>query len=526
MSDLAKRLPTAALLWLLASIILFGLSALSFVPNDLEQVLQREGSGVIRPNTNPVEVPLGEDGNVSFTATACITNEDSSPFDDPTFFLNRNCSIIAEEGATIWFQILLENESPFTLQNIALDSSQFGSIAPSDEGWLVEPITNGSRDPDAGWRDEAGTLAPEEGVAVYYASYTLPEDQADEYSSDWTLDFAIADEEVVLEEVAPDGTQISQTTVVRLSGEFPLVPDVWLTWFGSDSERVIDVQTIQTGRPLYMLTLLFVAIELAMFAIPYFKTDKLLRPIIRSTGIFFVFWSFFGHEVFWDQVLGWLLPSAANENNVEILYETNSVIEFAAQHLELVIVSSFIIIPLGLFVSILVTRDGFEDFLPLISGTVNLGQTIPTLAIVAIMAPIIGLGFQPAIIALVAYGLLPVVRNTIAGLEGVDPFIIQSAQGMGMTPLQILLQIELPIASRVIMAGIRTSMVINVGTAALGAYVISGGLGTLISNGLGRDIFPWVLLGALPAAALAVLLDYILGRIEFVLTPRGLQLET
>jgi osmoprotectant transport system permease protein len=120
--------------------------------------------------------------------------------------------------------------------------------------------------------------------------------------------------------------------------------------------------------------------------------------------------------------------------------------------------------------------------------------------------------------------MLPVVRNTIAGIEAVDSFVIDSAKGMGLTLQQILWQIELPIASTIILAGIRTSVVINVGTAALGAYAGSGGLGVPIAGGLSQQIYAFVLLGALPAALLAILIDYVLERIEFVLTPKGLQI--
>jgi len=183
-----------------------------------------------------------------------------------------------------------------------------------------------------------------------------------------------------------------------------------------------------------------------------------------------------------------------------------------------------ITVPGGIGIGILVTRERFRELLPLVNNLVNSGQTVPTIAIVAFMAPIIGFGFWPAIIALVAYGLLPVVRNTIAGLEGVDGFTKDSARGMGMTPVQVLMQVELPIAVNVIMAGVRTSMVINVGTATLGAFVGSGGLGTPIASGLAMTVDAFIVLGAIPAAILAILIDYILGRIEFVVTPRGLQI--
>ena len=148
------------------------------------------------------------------------------------------------------------------------------------------------------------------------------------------------------------------------------------------------------------------------------------------------------------------------------MHPNGTVIEFAAQHLELVFVSSLITIPAGLIFGIVVTRDEFREMLPLVNNLVNSGQTVPTIAIVAFMAPIIGFGFWPAIIALIAYGLLPVVRNTIAGLEAVDDFVINSARGMGMTRRKSCPD-RMPIASNIIMAGIRTSMVINVGTATL-----------------------------------------------------------
>lgn len=250
------------------------------------------------------------------------------------------------------------------------------------------------------------------------------------------------------------------------------------------------------------------------------REEKLIRPLVRAAGTFVVIWSFYGHEPFWDWMLHSLFPKSP-----DLLYNSNTLISLAAQHLELVIISSILTIAIGLTLGISVTRAAFREFLPLVTDVVNSGQTVPTLAIIAIMAPIIGFGFWPAIVALILYGLLPIVRNTIVGLEGVDPAMIDAAKGMGMTPSQILWQIEVPNASSIILAGVRTSVVINVGTAALGAYVGSGGLGNPIASGLNQSISPWVLLGALAAALLAILLDYILGRVEYVMTPKGLQIE-
>lgn len=299
-----------------------------------------------------------------------------------------------------------------------------------------------------------------------------------------------------------------------------LQPNLWIFSVIGSTDTIIEIIPIDTGIPLFIFTLVFAGLELLMFFTLRNTDDKLIRPLVRVVGIFFLFWSIYGHEPLWDYLLGLIFPTSQ-----QLVHPNGTVIQFASQHLELVFVSSLITIPAGLFIGILVTRADFREILPLVNNLVNSGQTVPTIAIVAFMAPLIGFGFWPAIIALIAYGLLPVVRNTIAGLESVDASVIDSARGMGMTPTQILFQVELPVASSVIMAGVRTSMVINVGTATLGAYVGSGGLGTPIASGLSMTVDPFILLGAIPAALLAILIDYVLGRIEYVITPRGLQIE-
>jgi osmoprotectant transport system permease protein len=321
-------------------------------------------------------------------------------------------------------------------------------------------------------------------------------------------------------------------------------PDIWLPIFGFSSGTLLDMQATNDMRVLTFglfeaetnaeeaIATDAGAVSLAWFAVFMAllesalawafrdREEKLVRPLVRAAGIFVVIWSFYGHEPFWDWMLRGLFPTSP-----DLLYNSNTLVSLASQHMELVIISSILTITIGLTLGISVTRAAFREFLPLLSDTVNSGQTVPTLAIIAIMAPIIGFGFWPAIVALILYGLLPIVRNTIVGLESVDPAMIDAAKGMGLTPVQILWQIEIPNASSIILAGVRTSVVINVGTAALGAYVGSGGLGNPIASGLNQSINPWVLLGALGAALLAILLDYILGRVEYVMTPKGLQIE-
>jgi len=328
-----------------------------------------------------------------------------------------------------------------------------------------------------------------------------------------------------------------------------VVPDLWLPVFNLSNSTLLNIRGANDLRVLTFgalpavvgdnpnptaadgegvpwrvslgwFALVMVAVESVLGWAYSRREEKLVRPLVRAAGIFLVIWSFYGHEPFWDWFLGSIFPSSP-----DLLYNSNTVISMAGQHLTLVVISSVITVAMGLALGIMVTRSEFREFLPLVTDIVNSGQTVPTLAIVAIMAPIIGFGFWPAIVALILYGLLPVVRNTIVGLEGVDPAMIDAARGMGMTPAQILLQIEIPNASRIILAGVRTSVVINVGTAALGAYVGSGGFGNPIASGLNQSIDPWVLLGALCAALLAILLDYVLGRVEYVMTPKGLIIE-
>jgi osmoprotectant transport system permease protein len=184
------------------------------------------------------------------------------------------------------------------------------------------------------------------------------------------------------------------------------------------------------------------------------------------------------------------------------------------EHLRLILISTALAIAAAVPAGILITREGFRDFSGLILGVANIGQSVPSIAILAVFMGILGLGVKTAIFALWLYALLPIVRNTAIGIEEVDPNIIEAATGMGMTNRQILLQIELPLAFPVMFAGMRTAAVINVGTAALGAFIGAGGLGTFIIVGIPLNRERLILVGAILTAVLAVLVDWILGKIE------------
>lgn len=171
-------------------------------------------------------------------------------------------------------------------------------------------------------------------------------------------------------------------------------------------------------------------------------------------------------------------------------------------------------VPLGIVLTRFRRVSGFAI------GLVSIFQTIPSLALLAVMVPFLGVGKPPAITALFVYSLLPIVRNTYLGLTGVDAGVADAAKGMGMTPLQRLFRVRLPLAMPVIMAGVRTSGVYVAAWATLASYVGAGGLGDFIFTGLNNYIPPMIVWGTLPVTLLALLTDFLLGRAEAALSPR------
>ena len=149
----------------------------------------------------------------------------------------------------------------------------------------------------------------------------------------------------------------------------------------------------------------------------------------------------------------------------------------------------------------------------------NLGQAIPGIGILVLLYAWLGLGVEPTIIALVIFGMLPTLRNTVAGINGVDPAVIASARGMGMTRIQTLVSVEVPLASPLIFAGLRTTLVLVIGTATLGNFIDGGGLGDVISSGLTRSD-RIVFVGAVMVAALALLADWALSLVERAVIPK------
>ena len=192
------------------------------------------------------------------------------------------------------------------------------------------------------------------------------------------------------------------------------------------------------------------------------------------------------------------------------------------QHIKLVAISGGLAIAVGVPLGVWLSRPRMRGAAETIMQALNLGSTIPTLALLALAMSLLGIGVVPAIFGLWVASLLPIVRNTYAGMLGVPAHFIEAATGMGMYPLQILASVELPNALYVMFAGIRTALAINVGTAPLAFLIGGGGLGELIFTGIDLNEPGMMLAGAIPTALLAVLVDFAVGALAYWIVPRGI----
>lgn len=208
-----------------------------------------------------------------------------------------------------------------------------------------------------------------------------------------------------------------------------------------------------------------------------------------------------------------------------MLEHPDELLHLIIQHLQLVGLSTLLAVAIALPLGVLVTRPRFRRLEWIVVNFANVGQTVPSLAVLALAMSYLGLGYQTAVFALWFHSLLPILRNTVAGIESVSPDIIDAGKGMGMKPMQVLWKLELPNASYAIIAGIRTATVINVGSAALAFLIGGGGLGDFIFTGISLYDTGIMLAGAVPVTALALLIDWLLGLLENWIVPKGVQRE-
>lgn len=189
------------------------------------------------------------------------------------------------------------------------------------------------------------------------------------------------------------------------------------------------------------------------------------------------------------------------------VYQQESFLALALAHFSLVGISSLVAVIIGMVAGIVVTRSWGTEFRPLVETIAAVGQTFPPVAVLAIAVPVMGFGPQPAIIALILYGVLPILQATLAGLGGISASVLDVASGMGMSSGQRLRKVELPLAAPVILAGIRTSVIINIGTATIASTVGANTLGTPIIIGLSGFNTAYVIQGALLVALAAIIVD-------------------
>lgn len=208
-------------------------------------------------------------------------------------------------------------------------------------------------------------------------------------------------------------------------------------------------------------------------------------------------------------VLHWAFPDVE-----PVIYERGSFFALFLSHLGLVAIASLAATLFGIALAVFVTRPAGRDFRAMVNALATVGQTFPPAAVLAIAVPIVGFGPRPTMIALFLYGLLPIIENAITGLEGVPRGVREAAEGLGLSSWQRLRDVDLPLAAPVILAGIRVSVTIAIGTATIGSTVGALTLGTPIFNGLVANKLPFVLEGAVLVALFAILTDMLFARLE------------
>ncbi len=206
-----------------------------------------------------------------------------------------------------------------------------------------------------------------------------------------------------------------------------------------------------------------------------------------------------------------------------IIDNQSLILEKVGQHITLAGIGVLLACLIGVPTGFLITNN--RKVSKIVVNIANVIQTIPSLALFAFAMPLLGIGAKPAIFALFLYALLPIIKNTLIGINNVDPAIIEAATGMGMSKTQVMFKVEVPLAISVIMGGVRIATVAGIGIATIAALIGAGGLGQLIYQGIGMMNYDMIMTGAIFSALLALLVDFILGIVEKKLTSKGIMKE-
>ncbi len=242
-----------------------------------------------------------------------------------------------------------------------------------------------------------------------------------------------------------------------------------------------------------------------MIALPFSTTNTRPAMVASLCALFFA-------AGIWIQAIGFV---------DEMIFYLPDIRYLAVQHMQLTAISGGLAILIAVPLGIALSRNAMRRFAEPMMQTLNIGTTIPTLAVLALSMSFLGIGAVPAIFALTIATMLPIARNTYTGLRGVSPALCEAANGLGMSPLQRLIRVEIPNALTVIFAGIRTALAINVGTVPLAFLIGGGGLGELIFTGIDLYDTTMMLAGAIPTAMLAITVDGLVALIALLVIPRG-----
>ncbi|MGH3266990.1 MAG: ABC transporter permease [Trebonia sp.] len=192
------------------------------------------------------------------------------------------------------------------------------------------------------------------------------------------------------------------------------------------------------------------------------------------------------------------------------------------QHIELTVVSTVLVLLIAIPLGIVLSRKWARVATPVVLAITNIGQSAPAVGVIVLLAVVWKIGFWTAVVALVAYSILPSLRNTMVGLQQIDPALVDAGRGIGMSSARVLGTVELPLAVPVILAGVRTTLVLNVGTAAIATLIGGGGLGDLIVTGIENERQLVTVVGCVLIAALALIIDWLGGLATQALSPKGL----
>lgn len=234
----------------------------------------------------------------------------------------------------------------------------------------------------------------------------------------------------------------------------------------------------------------------------------------------------FGIPIFVAVVIaGWLIWRLNTDLDDVIMRTMNwsSMGTYLWQHIQLTVVGTVLVVIVAVPLGVALTRPGLRKFSGPVVAFANGGQAAPSIGLLVLLAMWIGFGFWTAILALGIYAMLPVLQNTITGLNGVDRTLTEAGRGMGMSVAAVLIRIEIPLAIPVIMSGVRTALVLMVGTASLAVFINAGGLGIYITTGVNLFRNELLITGAILIAALALMIDWVGRVLEFVVRPKGMR---